>query len=216
VATTPLSRAQESTAAAAYVVSYVEVVPASTAEASALLRQYRDASRREAGVLRLELLQRTGRPGHFVLLEEWRDEKALEAHQRADHTRRFRDALEGLRVSPYDERRYSGLAVGSPAPATAGSATYVVTHADAVPAGKDEAVRLLTRLVEASRRERGHLRFDVLQQDSRQNHFTVVEMWNDPKALEAHVSSAQTRQFRDDFQALSGALWDERRYNIVD
>ena len=39
------TRADETSDAAVYVVSYLEVMPPSTAEAAALLRQYRDASR---------------------------------------------------------------------------------------------------------------------------------------------------------------------------
>ena len=46
----------------------------------ALLRQYREASRKEEGNVRLEVLQQHGRPDHFVLLETWKDQKALDAH----------------------------------------------------------------------------------------------------------------------------------------
>ena len=207
-------RAQGATEAA-YVVSYVEVMSPSTTEATMALRQYRDASRQEAGNRRLEVLQQSGRPDHFAILETWADATALEAHRRADHTRRLRDALEPLRVSPYDERLYTGMAVGPTAPVGAG-ATYVVTHADAVPTGKDAGAELLIRLAGVSRQERGNARFEVLQQASRQNHFTLVEAWADRQALEAHAMSAGTRRFREDFQAFSGALWDERLYQVVE
>jgi quinol monooxygenase YgiN len=207
---------QNASGAAAYVVSYVEVMSSSIAEATTLFRQYREASRLDPGNLRIEVVQQTGRPDHFAVVELWRDESALDAHQRAVHTRQFRDGLERLRVSPYDERLHSGLTVARTSPAVAPGAIYVVTHADAIPTGKDEAVGLLTRWAEASRAESGNLRFEVLQQTSRQNHFTVVELWTDRRALESHAMSARARQFRDSFQVLSGALWDERLYRIVD
>lgn len=210
------ARAQEADLTAAYLVAYVEVMPTSTMEAATLLRQYRDASRRDPGNLQFEVLQQAGRPDHFAVVEVWSDEKAMEAHQQADHRRQFRDAVEGLRVSPYDERLYAGMVVGPATSATAADAIYVLTHADAVPTGKDVAVDLLTGLAGASRQADGNVRFDVLQQASRQNHFTLVEAWNDQRALEAHAMSSRTRQFRDAFQALSGALWDERLYRVVD
>ena len=45
-------RADDASDAAVYVVSYVEVMPPSTGEAIALLRQYREASRKDEGHVR--------------------------------------------------------------------------------------------------------------------------------------------------------------------
>jgi quinol monooxygenase YgiN len=59
-------------------------------------------------------------------------------------------------------------------------------------------------------------RFEVLQQSNRQNHCTIVEIWQDQPALEAHVMAAHTRQFRDKFQPMSGSLYDERLYKALD
>ena len=74
----------------------------------------------------------------------------------------------------------------------------------------------LQQLAEVSRRDDGNVRFDVLQQRSRLNHFTIVEIWRDQKALEAHAMAAHTRQFREQFQPMSGALYDERLYMALD
>ena len=197
-------------------VSYFEVRPPSTGEAVALLGQYREASRQDEGWVRLEVLQQTGRPDHFAILEMWRDQKAFEAHGMAAHTKRLREQLQPLRVSPYDERLHSGLAIGSMRAAPAQGAMYVVTHADAIPSGKDEAIVLLKQLAEASRTDDGNVRIEVLQQTSRQNHFTVVEIWRDQQALEAHAMAAHARQFREKFQPLSGSLYDERLYKTLD
>jgi len=62
------ARADEASDAAVYTVSYIEVMPASQGETIALLRQYREASRKEEGNVRLEVLQQHSRPDHFVLL----------------------------------------------------------------------------------------------------------------------------------------------------
>jgi len=202
--------------AAVHVVIYVEVLPPSAGEAAALLRQYRDASRTEEGQGRLELLQQSGRPDHFALLEIWKDQQALETHAAAAHTRHCLEQLQPLCASPYDERLHTGLALGSTLPVPTAGAVCVVTHADAIPPGKDEALVLLKELAEASRHDAGNVAFDVLQQISRQNHCTLVEIWRDQRALEAHAMAAHTRRFREKFQPLSGALYDERLYQALE
>ena len=209
-------RADEASDAAIYMVSYIEVTPSSQGETMALLRQYREASRKEEGNVRLEVLQQNGRPDHFVLLETWKDQKALDAHDMTTHTAQWREKLQSLRVSPFDQRLHKGLAIGSALAAPAAGATYVVTHADAVPSGKDAALVLLKQLAETSRNDDGNVRFEVLQQSSRQNHCTIVEIWQDQKARTAHVMAGHTKQFREKFQPLSGSLYDERLYTALD
>jgi quinol monooxygenase YgiN len=76
-------RADEASEAVVYVVSYIEVMPPSTGEAITLFRQYREASRKESGNMRLEVLQQSGRPDHFALVEVWKDQQTFEAHGRA-------------------------------------------------------------------------------------------------------------------------------------
>jgi len=84
------ARADEASDAAVYVVSYIEVMPPSTGEAAALLRQYREASRKDAGNVRLEVLQQSGRPDHFALVEMWQGQQSFDAHGLAAHTRQLR------------------------------------------------------------------------------------------------------------------------------
>src|SRR5437016_13601286 len=134
------ARADDASEAAVYTVSYIEVMPSAQGETMTLLRQYREASRKEEGNVRLEVLQQNGRPDHFVLLATWKDQKALDTHGMATHTAQLREKLQPLRVSPFDERLHKGLAIGAALAAHATGATYVVTHADAVPPGKDEAL----------------------------------------------------------------------------
>jgi quinol monooxygenase YgiN len=201
---------------AVYVVTYVEVMPASATEAAVLLRQYSQASRTDAGLVDLEVLQQCARPDHFATVAAWQDQTSFEAHGRAAHTRAMREGLETLRSSPYDERLHQGFALGAAPPARVAGAIYAVTHADAIPPAKDDAMVLLKQLAEMSRRDDGSVRFDVLQQRSRLNHFTIVEIWRDQKALETHVLGAHTRQFRERFQPMSGSLYDERLYQALD
>lgn len=198
-----------------YVATYVELVPTAVNEGAALLKQYREASRKDAGNLRMELVQETGRPTRFAMLAIWADQKAFDAHGKTAHTAQFRDKLKAVHAAPYDERVQSGMAVGARDPLRAGS-VVVVTHVDVPGPFKDATVPLLHQLSEASRKEAGNLRFEVQQQGNRPNHFTVVELWADPKAYEAHVMAGHTRQFRDKLGPMTGALYDERLYRALD
>ena len=57
---------------------------------------------------------------------------------------------------------------------------------------------------------------EVVQQTNRPNHFTVVEIWKDAKAVAAHSMAAGTRRFRDALATATGALYDERKYRAVE
>jgi len=53
-------------------------------------------------------------------------------------------------------------------------------------------------------------------QTNRQNHFTVIELWRDSKAAEAHSMAPATRAFREKLAPASGALYDERFYKVLE
>jgi quinol monooxygenase YgiN len=42
-------------------------------------------------------------------VEEWADQKAYDAHNSAPHTRQFRDLLQPMLGSPFDERLHTEL-----------------------------------------------------------------------------------------------------------
>jgi quinol monooxygenase YgiN len=198
--------------AAFYTATYVEVVPPSAAEGAALLRQHEKASRQDPGNLRIEILQRIDRPNHFTILAAWKDQKAFEAHRAAPATKEFLDKLHPLLASPNDERLHQGLAVAT---ASAAGTVYVVTHVDVIPPRKDDGMALLKQLAADSRRDPGNVRFDVVQQVNRPNHFTVIEVWADRRAVDTHGMAAHTKQFREQLAPMSGALYDERLYTVL-
>jgi quinol monooxygenase YgiN len=208
--------AQASVDTALYAVSYVDVRPSARAAAVAALKQYRETSRQEVGYVRVELLEQMGRPGHFAILETWKDQKAFDAHGMAVDVKQVRDALQSIRLSDYDQRPYKTLTVGSATAVGNGQAIHVVAHVDTVGGGQADAPGLLTRLAEASRKEQGCLRFDILQHTMRANHFTVVEIWENQKALDAHAAALHTREYRDGLQPMSGSPLDERLYKAVE
>lgn len=200
----------------AYIVTYFEAAPPATDKVLALVREFGKASRKDGGSLRFEVLQRIGQPNHFAILEAWKDKDAQAAHAAAAHTKEMRGKLEPLLRSPYDERPHTALSVGSLQAAPAGTAAvYAVTHVDIVPTSKDIGVALVKQLSEDSRKDKGNVRFDALTQASRPNHMTAVEIWQDQSALEAHGMTAHTKEFREKLMPLSGSLYDERLYKIV-
>jgi quinol monooxygenase YgiN len=199
-----------------YSVIYVEVMPTASAEAGALLRRYRAATRTEDGNLRCELVQRIGRPNQFAILEVWRDQPSFEAHGRDASSTEMREKIASIRNAPTDERIHTALSVGPIASTPAPSAIYVLTHVDVIPPRKDDGVSAVKQLAAAGRAGDGNLRFEVVQQTTRPNHFTVVEIWANARAAEAHSMAPATRQFRDDLASMTGALYDERMYTTLD
>jgi quinol monooxygenase YgiN len=199
-----------------HIATYVEVDASSSKDGIKLLQQYRDASRKEAGNLRSEAAQELGRPNRFVVLEIWKDQAAADAHGKSASTSAFRDKLKAIQNGPYDERVHNAFAVGPNDPITAKRAVYVVSHVDVPPPKKDDAIAALNPLAEASRKGGGNLRFEVVQQTSRPNHFTVIETWKDRKAYDARGSAAPQKTFRNTLGPMLGALYDERVYRPVD
>ena len=201
-----------------HLVAYVDIQPSARTAMIAAVKQYRDASGRESGDTRIDAFEQVGRPAHFVVIERWRDQAALDAHRLTAHTKAFRDAMQSIRVSGYDERPYKPLTSGSATPTGGGGRpVYVVSHVDiGGGGGQADAPGMLRRLADASRQEQGSLRFDVLQHAMRANHFTVVEVWRDQNALDAHVAAAHTRAYRDTLQPISGSPVDERVYTAVE
>jgi quinol monooxygenase YgiN len=199
-----------------YTVTYVEVMPTSSVEAIALLSRYREATRKEDGNLRCEVVSRIGLANQLVTLEIWRDQRAFEAHGRSPNTTQTREKLQAIRNAPLDERVHVGLSVGPLQPGPAGDAVYVVTHVDVIPPRKDDGLAALKELADAGRRGPGNLRFEVVQQTNRPNHFTVVEIWKNAAAVQAHSMAEATRRFRDRLGPISGALYDERMYRALE
>lgn len=196
-----------------HLATYLEAMPASQSRVAALLRRYRDASRQEAGNLRVEVLQRIGHRHHFALVEAWKDQASVDAHRKAAHAIDFRETFRKEQLAPPDERVLRNTIAATIADAAVPKdAVYVLTHADALPPASRGA-DLVVPLGEASRRETGSIRFDVLVQPSRLNHFTLVEVWRDRRAADAHALAQHTRDFREKFQAVTGALYDERFYS---
>jgi quinol monooxygenase YgiN len=196
-----------------HAVTYVETRAPAAKAARTTLEQYRDGSRKQDGFARVEFFEQVGRPGHFAIVETWRDQKTFDARDVAAQ-KQLLGALEPIRVSGYDQRPYKTLTTAPGAASTDRQAVYVIAHVDVTPSPL--VPPMLRRLAEASRQEAGNLRFDVLQHMMRANHFTVIEGWRNQQALDSHVAAAHTRQYRDEVQPMTGSPLDERVYTSLE
>ena len=120
-----------------------------------------------------------------------------------------------MRLSDYDQRPYKTLSLGAAHNGGSSRNMFVVTHVDIGGQGAN-AADLLRKLAEASRKEEGNLRFDVLQHAMRANHFTVIEEWQTTKAIETHAAAAHTKEYRNSLGLIAGSPLDERLYNVVE
>jgi len=71
-----------------------------------------EASRREPGVMRFDLLADREDPGHFVLVEVYRDATAAAAHKETAHYAAWRDAVAGLMAQPRRSEKYVNVSPG--------------------------------------------------------------------------------------------------------
>ena len=201
----------------AYIVSYFETTFADKDKVRALARKLSEAVAKEDGNLRFEVLQRVGQPDQFAILEAWKDKAAYTAHAEAAATKEFREKIGALLRSAYDERPHTALAVGSvnvPAEKSR-SGIFAITHVDIVPTEKEKGVNLVKEMTEQSRSDAGAIRFEVLTQNSRPNHMTVVEIWKDKRAIDVHSATAAKKKFRETLSPMSGSLYDERYYRSI-
>lgn len=209
-----LNQPANAQSAAVYAVTYFDIVPADFEKATALLRPFAAATRKEDGNVEFTLLDEVGRSGRMAIVEAWRDKPALDAHQAAVKT--LADKLQPFTAAPFSTRQFLPLSIAAPpADAKLGTAMWVLTHVDVFPAGKEEVAALVKSFAEDSRKDKGEERFDALVWDGHPNHFHLIEAWTDHIAREAHSYLPHTRTFRTKLTPFEGALYDERLYEVV-
>jgi quinol monooxygenase YgiN len=70
--------------------------PEDADKAEAILRELRDASRKEEGVITFDVARSREKPNVFALWEEYKDKAALDAHVATEHFQRL--VLNGVRA----------------------------------------------------------------------------------------------------------------------
>jgi quinol monooxygenase YgiN len=199
-----------------YGATYVEVAPGATSQGIELLKALAAASRKEDGNLRFQVVQERQRPNRFVVIEAWNDQAAFDGHRKGKPYAEFNEKLASIRNAPPDERVHTALAAAATMPGSTHGAIWVITHVDVPPPSKDACIAELKTLTDASRKDSGSLMFEVVQQTNRPNHFTVVEIWKDAKAFDAHGTADHTRRFRANLGPMLGAPYEDRVYMAVE
>src|SRR6185369_17388514 len=70
-----------------------------------------------------------------------------------------------------------------------GQKLYVITHVDINgPALAAEGAKLLQQFAADSVKDPGSVRFELLREPNRINHFTIVEVWQSKQAFETHLT----------------------------
>jgi len=92
-----------------YVVTHVDIVPTDAAAGTKLVQQYVVDSRKDKGLVRIEAGAQISRTNHIIIVEVWQNQKALDEHIGAAHTREFRQKIDPSLGSPYDERLHLNL-----------------------------------------------------------------------------------------------------------
>ena len=92
---------------------------------------------------------------------------------------------------------------------------YVVTHVDLTPNYTADGTKLLQKFASDTRKDKGVVRFELLDDISRKNHFTLVGVWENQAAFEAHLEAAHTKEFREKLQPMLGSPFDERLHSLL-
>src|SRR5262245_64159372 len=111
---------------AVYVVSYIDVAPAARSVATTLLRQLANASRKDEGNMRFDILQRTAPSNQFAIVAVWKDQRAYDAHLAAAHTKEFREKIRLQLISVIDDRVHTGMEILVTSAGTNGRGELVV------------------------------------------------------------------------------------------
>lgn len=73
-------------------------------ELAELLRETQEQARSEPGCVAYAFAEVVGDPGHYVVVQEWRDAAALEAHYASPAFRRYQEAVGEFLARPSEVR----------------------------------------------------------------------------------------------------------------
>jgi len=92
-----------------YVVTHADSVPPQRDAAEAALKDLTVRARQEPGNAIFLVTVQPNRNNHFTIFELWKDEKALDGHAVAEHTKKFRDTFGPFSGALFDERIYKSV-----------------------------------------------------------------------------------------------------------
>jgi quinol monooxygenase YgiN len=201
---------------AIYGVTSLDVAPGAGAQGVAILKQYRDSGREQAGNLGVDLLQEVDWPNRFMIYETWKDHAAYDANEKAGRTVELGSKLGPIAGAPFDRRDYHVVSVAPAQKAPAGAVSMLL-HLDVFPQGLAPTLAAVKQVAEAARTADGNLRYDVVQSVKiNVSHMTLFGTWRDRKAFDDYETSGYGRHFRDAVGPLLGSPYDDRLYVAID
>ena len=198
-----------------YLFNYVEVLPSTTAQALNALKQYRDASRSEPGVIRVDLYEEKGQPHHFLVEEIWQNRSIAKEHGSSAASTALLQTLKPIELGPPDVRVHQ-IHMATPPKAPNPNDIILISHADVAGGNTANLIRELNRLWTATRNESGMVRYEILDEvPLHSNHFRIVEEWSNPTAWETHDRAPAWQAYRAAILPWLGTPYDQRFYTVV-
>jgi quinol monooxygenase YgiN len=201
---------------AVYALTTFDVSPSATLQTIALLKQYRDTARKQAGNISVDLLQETGFSNRFAIHESWSNRSAYDANEKAPQMAALRDGLKPLAGAPLDRRTYRPLSIGPIRNAGGGGAVYMVLFLDVFPPGLVPTLAAVKGAAVAARKGEGNLRYDVEQGAGLGNHMIFYAAWQNRDDFDSYEKSDDARHLRDVVGPLLGSPYDDRLYALFD
>ena len=199
-----------------YVTTFFEVTPGNTAMAMAMLREYRDAARKEPGIMSSDLLQEVGMGSRFATNEVWRDWAAYDAHVKASPRGQLYIKMLPIQFGPPDARPHLSHFIAPEMGAPTANSVVILSHLDVTPPAIPKLLEIMKPLSEGTVKDPGMTKYQILRQaPGTGNHFRLYEVWASERAWDAHNLAAHSQAFRNELAPLLGTPYDQRKYTIV-
>jgi len=201
---------------AIYVTTFYEVTPGATAQSVAMLKEYRDATRKEPGMMVANVYQEAGTPSRFVTNEVWRDMGTYTAHSKAIAQAQLNQKMLPIQYGPPDARTHIAHYIAPGGGAPTANSIIIMSHLDVTPNVLPKLIELMKPLGEGTVKDPGMLTYEIVRQaPGTGNHFRLYEVWASERAWDAHNLAAHTQGFRNDLAPLLGTPYDQRKYSLV-
>jgi quinol monooxygenase YgiN len=198
---------------AIYVTTFIEVTPGAAGQTAAMLKQYREAARKEPGVMVADIYQEAGTSSRFVTNEVWRDMGAYETHAKAIPRTQLFQKLLPIQYGPPDARTHIAHYVAPGGGAPTANSILIMSHLDVTPNVLPQLLDIMKPLSEGSAKDPGMQTYQILRQaPGTGNHFRLFEIWASERAFDAHNLAAHTQAFRNDLAPMLGTPYDQRKY----
>jgi len=199
-----------------YVTTFFEVTPGNTAPAVAMLKEYREAARKEPGIMSSDILQEVGMTSRFAANEVWRDWAAYDAHVKAAPRGQLFIKMLPIQYGPPDARPHLGHFLAPEMGAPTANSVVILSHLDVTPPAIPKLLEIMKPLSEGTVKDPGMTKYQILRQaPGVGNHFRLYEVWASERAWDAHNLSAHAQEFRNELAPLLGTPYDQRKYTIV-